>query len=154
MSAFSGIKDAKLFERGRFFAPNFAGVVEVERTISKNALRAGPSFIVEVRVLESNKPDEHPVGSKGTWFQKLTDKVVAFPSIKGWAAAVLGYETPKEVEEELSPILEDVLDSAVKNPDSSDPKLNPFVGRKVALVTTQVKTQRGLDFTRHDWSAV
>lgn len=148
MGLFSGIRDAELFERGKFLKPSFYGTLLIKRTIAKETMRSGLAFIVEFEVVSTNMPDEHPVGSKVSWFQKMTDKTVAFPSIKAFAAAVAGYEIHQkdQIEEEVAPALEELLDAAVENETDND-----LVGLCVNVQTEHTKTQRGLDFTRHLW---
>lgn len=147
-SIWDGIEDAEIFERGNYVKPGFDGIVEMRRTIAKSTLKTGLAFIVEMRALESNLTD-HPVGSKLTWFQKMTDKTVAFPAVKAWVAACLGLEAhqKEEIERDVSPHVKELMKQATDNPDAND-----FVGIKLRLRTTQVKTQKGLDFTRYDFS--
>jgi hypothetical protein len=144
---FSGIENAEIFERGNYIVPNYRGILEVKSVIKKKTRRSGEAFIVEFEVITSNR-DEHPVGSKVTWFQKLSDTMVAFPSIKALVAALCGFESfqKSEIEATVSPNLDNLLTEACKSPSKND-----LVGQKVSVVTTQIKTQKGLDFTRHDW---
>lgn len=149
MGMFEGIEDAEIFERGKYVKGGFRGVVEVTKTIAKQTLKSGVAFIVELRVVETNMPADHPIGSKATWFQKMTDKTVAFPAIKEWAAALAGYEKHEkdEIDEEVAPHLAKTLDNATENPTDND-----FVGCLVRLETEQIKTRNERDFTRYDWS--
>lgn len=148
MGLFDGINEAEIFERGRFLPDNFRGVLEVKRTIAKETIRSGIGFIVEFEVIETNMPDQSPVGSKATWFQKMSDKTVAFPAIKAWAAACAGYEIHQkdDIEQEIAPHLADVLTHATDNPADND-----FVGCLVRVETEQIKTRNDRDFTRHNW---
>lgn len=151
MGLWDGIEDAELFERGVYLKPNFVGMVEVERTILKRTRAIGDAFIVEMRVIETNMPEEHPVGQKVSWFQKLADKDVAFPAIKAWAAACAGYKmTQKDaIEEEVSPVLKEMMELATDKPDAND-----FIGIQLHVETVQVKTRADKDFTRHNWEPV
>lgn len=172
MSLFDGIQDAELFERGKFLSGKceackgkgvdsegkicqacegigkFRGVLEVKRTIAKETVRSGIGFIVEFEIVESNMRTAHPVGSKCTWFQKMSDKTVAFPAIKAWAAAVAGYQVHEReaIEADVSPMLEKTLTHATDNPADND-----FVGVLVRVETEMIKTRNDKDFTRHDW---
>jgi len=148
MGLFDGIQDAEIFERGRFLPGGFRGVLEVKRTIAKETIRSGIGFIVEFEVVESNLPDQVQVGSKCTWFQKMSDRTVAFPAIKAWAAAVGGYHSYQkdEIEDEVAPELEGALTHATDNPADND-----FVGCLVRVETDMIKTRNDRDFTRHDW---
>jgi hypothetical protein len=149
MGLFDGIGEAELFERGKFLPGDFFGVLEVARTIAKETVKSGVGFIVEFRVIETNMPDKVQIGSKVTWFQKMTDKTVAFPAIKAWAAACSGYQSheTEKIDAEVSPELTRVITHATENPGDND-----FTGCRVRVQTEQVKTKKNLDFTRHDWS--
>lgn len=147
MGLFSGIQDAEIFERGRFLPGGFNGVLEVKRTIAKETIKSGVGFIVEFDVVESNL-DDVAIGSRCTWFQKMSDRTVALPSIKAWAAAVAGYHAHQraEIENEVAPMLEQSLTHATDNPADND-----FVGCMVRVQTDMIQTKNGRDFTRHDW---
>lgn len=149
MGLFDGIESAEMFERGKFIPGDFVGVLEIKRTIAKETIKSGIGFIVEMAVVETNMPDTMPEGSACTWFQKMSDKTVAFPSIKAWAAAVAGYHSHDKaaIEAELAPELGNVLTMATDNPADND-----FVGQTVRLETHMIKTRNGRDFTVHTWS--
>lgn len=156
MGMFDGINEAPVFDKGNYLPPGFIGIVEVVRTIGKNTQRSGPAFIVEmeiVEVFESGDEDHElspvKVGQKRTWFQKMSDKSVALPAVKAWAAACLGFSTTQkaEIEEEVSPELEDTLEYACDNEDD-----NPFVGIRLKLSTCNIITQKNKqNFTRYDF---
>jgi hypothetical protein len=151
---FKGLGDADIFQRGKFFQPDFDGIVIIRKTILKNTRAKGLAFIVEFEVKTSNLVDKHPVGSKGSWFQKLQDTTVAFPAIRAWAAACAGYETNQIAEinadEALrSPVLDELVNDAVSSPDNND-----YCGVELRLVTTLVKTKEKTDFTRYDFSPI
>ena len=148
---FSGISDAEIFERGKYMKGGFRGAVEVVRTVLKQTRASGIAFIVELRVVETNMPEDHPVGSKGTWFQKMSDASVALPSIKAWAAACGGYHAHEkdEIEKEVEPELEAMLENATKAGNETN---NAFTGIVLALETEQIKTKNDRDFTRYDFS--
>lgn len=147
MGVWDGIEDAETFERGNYIKGGFIGIVEVKKTLVKQTRASGPAFIVEMEVIETNM-EEHPVGQKVTWFQKLTDKDVAFPSVAEWAAAVGGIDPTdkKAVKEDVSPVLKEAMDQATESPTNND-----FTGQRVRLQTAQVKTKNDRDFTRHTW---
>jgi hypothetical protein len=148
-SLWDGMESAKIFERGKFMAGNFAGVVEIKKTLAKATRGAGIAFIVEMEIISTNLPEEHPIGSKATWFQKMQDKDVAFSSILAWAAACVGYDPQRQkaqIEAELAPELKETMKHATDNPDSND-----FIGIQLVLETVKVKTKKGTDFTRYDF---
>lgn len=143
-----GIGEAESFERGKYVPGDFVGVLEIKKTIMKETIKSGIGFIVEMQVIETNMPDAMPEGSACTWFQKMSDKTVAFPAIKSWAAAVAGYHSHDKaaIEAELAPELSNVMLMATDNPADND-----FVGQTVRLETHMIKTRNGRDFTVHTW---
>jgi len=78
----------------------------------------------------------------------MSDRTVAFPAIKAWAAAVAGYAPHEKdaIEAEISPFLQKTLTHATDNPADND-----FVGQFVRVETEQIKTKNDRDFTRHEW---
>ena len=151
MGLWDGIEDAELFERGVYLKPKFIGTVEVERTIVKATRAKGDAFIVEMRVIDTNMPEDHPVGQKVSWYQALKDKDIAFPAIKAWAAACAGYKTTQkdEIDEEVSPVLKDMMVLATDKPDAND-----FIGIQLHVETVLIKTKKDTDFTRHNWEPI
>jgi hypothetical protein len=156
MGLFDGIGNAETFERGKFFPPGFRGVVVVERTIAKESVKSGVGFIVECRVVDVTRAGEEGhekspvvVGEKRTWWQGMTDKTVAFPALKAWAAAMAGYtlDQTDEIENDVAPELERMMTEATNNPADND-----LVGVSVNLETWNKKTKKGTDFTVHDWT--
>lgn len=151
----SGIGKAEIFERGRWMSDGFKGVVEVKKTIAKPTRKSGLGFVVEFVVRETNMPEKHAVGTKGSWFQKMIDPAVAFPAVKEWAAAMNGYDPRNDkeaIDARLSPILDQVMQVATDNPDN--PEVNGFIGVCVGLECYQKKTQNDRDFTVHNWTPV
>lgn len=146
MGLFSGIDKAEISEKGKYIAPGFVGKLRVRRTLAKDSIKSGLAFIVEFDVLETNL-DEHPVGSSATWYQKMTDKTVAFPSIKAFVAAASGVHMgDRDAMQEISQEMEDILDEATTNETD-----NALVGQEVRVETFSTKTKKGFDFTRHNW---
>lgn len=150
MSIWDGLENTETYERGNYMKPGFIGVVEITKTILKETRAVGPAFIAEMKVVKSNM-DEHPPGQKVSWFQKLTDKDIAFPSIAEWAAAVGGVDPANKeaVKQLIAEELKQVMEEATDNPQD-----NAFIGQQVALETVQVTTKNDRLFTRHNWSPV
>jgi hypothetical protein len=153
-----GIGNAKIFDRGNYVSGGFKGVVQVKRTIAKPTRGSGLAFIVEMQVVETNMPKEHPVGAKVTWFQKMVDLDIAFPAIKVWAAACvgLGVSQKDEIEEKLGgldengeSVLELLMAHATDNEDNND-----FIDILLGLETVQITTRNNKPFTRYDFSPV
>jgi len=151
MGLWDGIEETEIYERGNFVKANFAGVAKIKKTLTKSTRSVGLAFIVEMEVLETNMPDHHPVGQKVTWFQKLTDKDIAFPAVAEWAAAVAGLDpTDKQaVTREVMPVLKDMMEHATANPTDND-----FINQKVGLETVLVMTKNNREFTRHTWHPI
>jgi hypothetical protein len=148
MGFFEGIEKAQISERGKYLPPNFAGTLKIKRTLYRETLKSGPAFIVEFEVVASNL-DTTPVGSECSWYQSLRDRTVADPAIKAFAAACAGYHRTQraEIEAEVAPNLDEMLTDCCQSPDD-----NALTGTLVDVRTWTKKTQKGLDFTAHDWS--
>jgi hypothetical protein len=144
-----GIGSAEIFERGRYFTAGFKGLVLIKRTIVRDTRGKGMAFICEMEVVTTNMPAEHPIGSKGTWFQKLVDRDIAFPAIAAWAAACAGYEPHQReaIKADVMPLLQDLMKEATDSPDA-----NTFTGTTLLLETVQVTTKKNTPFTRYDFS--
>lgn len=149
MGLWDGIDNAEIYERGNYVKSGFSGVVKIMKTLAKDTRATGVAFIVEMEVIETNMPGEHPIGSKVTWFQKMADKNVAFPAVAAWAAACVGFDTSQkeQIKSEVMPVLKDLMNAATDKPEEND-----FVGTLLRLDTIMVKTkEKKLDFTRYDF---
>lgn len=156
MGLFDGIGDAELYERGQWFPPGFRGTLAVKRTLAKESVKSGIGFLVEFEVVEVRNAgtDGHEnspvvVGEKRTWWQGMSDKTVAFPAIKEFAAAVAGYPLSDKagIEADVAPYLSDTLNQATAEPADND-----FVGMWVELQTSHKLTKKKNDFTVHMWA--
>lgn len=146
---FDGIENAQVFDRGKYLPPDGKYKLSVVKTLVKNARKAGPSFIAEFIVEESNHPDV-PVGDKRSWFQKLVDKDVAFPAIKEFMGALLGVDrNDKAAWKELEGKLKGILNEATNFEGSNED--HPLHGMKIFVTTWQKQTKQDRDFTVHDW---
>ena len=102
----------------------------------------GDAFIARLLVIEAVGGDVNTPGTEASFFQKL-EQGQNFKSqlgnVKAFAAALFG-------------IAEEEVDFAgitalLKSPEK-------VVGRRVVCQTAQIKTKRGSDFTKHNWSPV
>ena len=146
----SQIGQAPIFERGNYFNPG-RYKLRLLRCLSKQTQKSGVAFIAEFEVLESDNP-AHPIGSKGTFFVKMTQQQQAFSNIKEMMAAVLGFdisnpEHMKQIEQQLSPQLPALM-TALETQGTV-----VLGGKETVAVECRVKmTQRNTEFTLHVWA--
>lgn len=142
----SGLKDAKVFDRGAFLDE---GVYDVEicRCLVKDTRKSGSAFIVEMKILKSSNP-KHPVGSSASWFQKLTDKDIALGALMEFAAPLMGVDSKdrQRLDSEVRPMIEPFIAEALDNGGKG------AAGEKVHVEVVKKKTQKGFDFSAHNWS--
>lgn len=150
-SVFSGIGEAEIFDRGNYLTAGGMYELEVRKVILKETQSSGLAFIVEFTVLSSTV-EKHAVGSKATWFQKMTDRKVALPAIKELFIPLLKIDmTDPEAKEEFNSTLEELLDEMTSwEPESGEE--HPLAGERVNVETFSKLTKKGLDFTAHIWS--
>lgn len=151
---FQGVGQAEISDRRPKFKDGFVGVVEIVRTDVKRTRKAGDKLFVEVRVIESNQQNIHPIGQIYSWGQSLLDQSVANGALKRFVAAVAGVQIEtKEQLDQIAPHMDALLNAAVENPDNSDTNKAPnrLVGRRVRLETQQVRTGNDRDFMAHNW---
>lgn len=158
MGAFSGMRTAKVFEKGipllRNQKEGFQASFLLEITkceVIKRARGKGEAFIATFKVLESTCTDPaagSPVGSTRTWFQSLQDADIAFGALLSFCAAVSGVDPSdkEKVDAEVRPECEDVMEAA------ADKKQQIFAGKRVRVDCVMIKTQEDKDFTRHNWA--
>lgn len=147
--SFDGIENAEIFERGSYLPPGGTFWLKVNKILTKDTQQSGPAFIVEFTVLKSTHPDVR-AGVRKTFFQKLTDKNVAFPAILEFMAALLGVDkAEKEEFESFKGNIKKILNQAT-NFEGSDED-HPLHGETVKVTTWSKETKKGNDFTVHDW---
>lgn len=146
---FKGLRNANVFEKGFYLEPGGDFLLEVNRCIVKHTRGHGDAFIVEFKVLESNK-EKNGVGTKVSWYQGIANTDVAWPAIKEFVYALLGKDfTKKEdrkyCEEKIDPKIETLVDGAVGDE-------NNFKGMKIRVQTSsKVTKEKKVDFTVHTW---
>lgn len=169
MGIFDGIEKAEIWVRGKYLTPGFSGDLKIKRTLAKSSQKSGVLFTVEFEVVSNestprtttwsdgstktfNAKEDHPIGSKVTWQQKMSDRTVALPAVAGFVAAVSGYELGDKntIEREVLPNLTKLLDHACANEDD-----NALVGQSVHCEAEHIITQKNKkDFTVMRWSPV
>lgn len=147
---FSGIDRADTFERGKYFPPDGTFYLRLQKTLVKGTRKSGSAFIAEFEVLGSTLEEDCPAGSKRSWFQKLVDKDVAFPALKEFMAALLGYtKSDKDEWKAFEAKLQDILDEATDFEGKTED--HPLHGMTIKVTTWQKTTNNGKEFTVHDW---
>jgi len=153
MGAFSGIGEAEVYERGNYLKPGGMFLLVVKDMLLKETQNSGLGFIVEFEVLESTLEEDHPVGSKATWFQSMTKRQVALPAIKEFMAFLLKVNLKDSAQkEQFNSEVEDILNAATDF--EGDPADHPMYGEKIRVHTYTKLTQNNKEFTVHDWEIV
>lgn len=153
MGMFSGIKKAQVSKKGVWLTPGGLYTLEIDNMLLKKTRSAGFAVIVEFRVLEVDGSEEaiekHPVGSRATWFQSLTDEDIGLSSCKDFMANLLG-EDPEDAEfnEGLEELMEQATDKV------ADGEEHMFHGMKIFCETSHTVTKKGGDFTIHTWKNI
>jgi hypothetical protein len=151
MDLFEGLSEAKLFENGVFLQPDHDYKIKVDRLLVKKARKGFNAFIMEGTILSSTS-DKDPVGAKRSWLQKMEPTETAWPALKGFFYALLGYSFNSDKEflaANVDPQLKALANSAVQ--DAGD-KPQPFKGRTIGVRTSGIITKAAQKpFTRHDF---
>lgn len=152
MGIWDGVQNAQIFERGTFLEEGHYKA-RIKRCLDKTTRKSGQAFIAEFELIESSNQAKHPIGQTASWFQKLTDKDVAFPAIKAFVAAVLGYDMSNKshrdhFEANVGPQLVQILNH------SCDEKINYLKDKVVEIDVVKVTTTKGLPFSRHTFTPV
>ena len=153
MGNFGGIGEAEVYEKGVFLSPGGSYELEVQNVLLKDTERSGLAFIVEFRILEviGDAASNHPVGSKGTWFQKMTDKTVALPAIKEFMISLMGVDMrDAEAMSEFNAGLESLLDEITETLGAGEE--HPLKGQRIHCETHTKLTKKQQEFTVHNWS--
>ena len=154
MGNFGGIGEVEVYEKGAFLTAGGSYELEVRNVLLKDTERSGLGFIVEFRILEVIGEDAervHPVGAKGTWFQKMVDKKVALPSIKEFMLALMKVDKrDPDAMEEFNNGLEALLDEITEPVEAGNE--HPLCGERIHCETYTKLTQKKVEFTVHHGS--
>jgi len=154
VNPFAGLREKGIYENGQYLEAGGRYELEIQKIILKETRRSGKGFIVECAVTKSSNEEKDPVGAKRSWFQSMKDLDVAFPAIKAFLYAALGYDysDPKQKEylrAKVDPVIETITFEAC------DESKNPMRGRKVGVETTaKITKEKKQNFTRHDFFPV
>jgi hypothetical protein len=154
MSHFSGLGETELFEKGVYLTAGGNYELEIVKILLKETRRSGLGFIVEFKVIEASGEGgaQHAPGTKATWFQKMTDKDIAFPAIKQFFVALLDIdmndpEAKEQFDNQVEEIVEEATEWTPENPDDT----HPLAGERIQCETYTKVTKKGVDFTVHNW---
>ncbi len=151
---FEGIGEAEVFDRGRYLEEG-RYTLEIRKALLKETRKSGNAVIVEFNVLESTDEDAHPIGSKATWFQGLKDKSVSFGSLKDFCMKLVGVNQKKDPEgyKDFCEGLQEMLLEATEKFSGAD-DTHPWHGMKIKVDVVKTETQKGGEFSRHEWEHV
>jgi hypothetical protein len=135
MGIFSGVREAKVTEGGRYIEPgNY--IVEIQRCKEGETRKKVEFFVAECRILESDNSNMKP-GEEASWMV-TADKDATVGNLKHFAMATTG-------------CTEDEVDEAGLKEIVSE--RNPLAGLKMRVYAYNKPTQAGKPFTRVKWIA-
>ena len=162
---FSGLRDAKTFDRGTFLK---AGQYEVrvKRAIFKKTRTKGDAFILEFVVEKSEYENEkrkaiaafgsnpfslaelektlpNQMGSTASWYQSLQDLDIGMGALKSFAASILGQ---KADDPEFVDAVEGFMNSVVNE--------GAINGMLIPVEVVTIKTKKDTDFSLHKWGLI
>lgn len=143
---FAGLGNAKQFESGKFLEEGtFVG--EVSKVILKKTRKSGEALILEMKIVETSDPKNHPVGSSATWMQKMADLDVAFPAIKGFVSAIVKGINPSVDDETIKAQADALMAAALDKATCGHlGGQNAFDGKRFRLNTVKKLTVKGQAF--------
>lgn len=162
---FSGLRDAKTFDRGVWLKEG-QYLIRVKRAIFKKTRAKGDAFILEAIVEKSNYDNAkkkavtamgttpfnmqdleellpNQEGTSASWYQSLQDMDIGFGSLKSFAASILGQKTE---DPEFIEAVEGFMNSIV-----NDGAIN---GMLIPVEVVQIKTKKDTDFSLHKWGQI
>lgn len=143
MGLFSGVEQAQATKGGVYVLPG-SYLVEVVACHPIRNRKREDLVLVELKIVESTNAERKP-GTSMSWLPKVqTDTFL--PNIKAYFAAI--FDSPE------SDVTEAVCEMAMDTvgPNGQVTKTGLAHGRRVRLNAQMVKTQKGGDFTKLNWS--
>lgn len=135
MGVYAKVGDARATQGGRWFDPGGEYVVQVQRVKSDKTRLGVVFFVVECKIVESNK-DTLPERAEASWMVTL-DKDAALGNINEFVCKATGCE-PHEVDEAG---IEQLIGQK-----------QPLAGHLMRLSTYNKPTKAGKPFTHHKWA--
>lgn len=151
MGYFSGANNRDATQKAPYFTPGFLGKVRVCKCLWLEARDGKKAFIAECEVLETNMPEEHPVGTRRSWYQNMTERDTGLSACILFLYATQGIDKDKHLDKvaKIKPMQEQMLEAAV------DEKQNALAGATVGLETSNIVTKKKKEnFTVHRFFAV
>jgi hypothetical protein len=162
---FTGLRDAKTFDRGTFLKEG-RYEVRVKKALFKKTRAKGDAFILEFVIEKSDyehakkkaiealgsasysladleKLLPNQVGSTASWYQSLQDIDIGFGALKSFAAAILGQ---KPEDPDFIDAVEGFMDSVVNE--------GAINGMLIPVEAVMIKTKKDTDFTLHKWGQI
>lgn len=162
---FSGLRNAKTFERGVWLQEGLYQV-RINRAVFKKTRAKGDAFILEFKIERSNYEEAkqralkglegqkfdlqelekilpNAPGSSASWYQSLQDPDIGFGALKGFAASILDQ---KPEDPEFLDAVEGFMDSVVNE--------GAINGMLIPVETVIVQTKKNEDFTLHKWGKI
>jgi hypothetical protein len=148
MGIWDGIEKAEITKRGVYLQPGHEYTLRIKKCDLIETRDKGDAYVVDFEVVESTC-DKDPPGQERNWYQSTRDKNVFLGAVKGFLAAVYGYDLSTmedRFDRELAPALAAIAHG------SQVEHGNTLAGQLVKVRTKQIITEKKKqEFTRHDW---
>jgi hypothetical protein len=131
MGIFDGIEKAEYFEGGKYVSPGLY-LAKIDKVKQAMTRKKRPFFVVEMTVLETSNPKDHPVNDGMSWMVML-DQDAALGNVKHFIS--VASDTP----------LDQVQASDAEDACGED---NPLSGVTLRISATNIKTKADKDFTK------
>lgn len=147
------INEAETYNRNKYITPG-EYVVKVDSCVQKKMRSGGSAYIVECDVLESSNLQEHPLGSKVSFFVDLNNDSAA-QNLKKLGLALLGIDMSDV--EKVKKVCAEPKDGGLSllcqalEASTESQKLR---GREFAVSAEIVTTKRGTPFTATNYRPV
>lgn len=131
MGIFDGIGSAQYFEGGKYIQPGLY-LVEIQKVKQSFTRQKRPFFVVEMKVLETSNPKDHPVSTDMSWMVML-DQDAALGNIKHFIS--VASETP-------------INEVQAVDAEEACSEGNPMAGLRLKASAVNILTKAKKDFTK------